>query len=341
MKNIFKNKKILVTGGTGSIGSAIVNELLKYGCQTIRVLGNDENGLYNLSLTLSNGQSFNLIQSMQKNSIRYVYGDITDLNRMITATKDIDYVIHAAAMKHVPICEYNPFEATKANVIGTENAIRASLYHEKVKKFILISTDKVVDATTVLGSTKLLAEKNVLNTNLNKGNRDLALSVVRFGNVIGTRGSVLPKFISQIKKNEIITLTDKSSTRFFVTVKDAVSCVLTSMNIMQGGEIFIPKTINSIKIHDLALALKSYFINSKSKINIVGLREGEKIHEKIITSSEVPKLKIYKNMYLLDNLNKHNLKKLNTTLKFFESDKAKILSKKAIIAYLKKNNLIK
>ncbi len=340
MKNIFKNKRVLVTGGTGSIGSAIVFELIKYGCKTIRVFSNDENGLHNLSMLLNNNENLNFIKSMKKNSIRYIYGDITDLNRIITATEDIDYVIHAAAMKHVPICEYNPFEATKVNVLGTENVVRASLTHKNVKKFILISTDKVVDATTVLGSSKLLAEKNVLTTNLNKGSRKLNLSVVRFGNVIGTRGSVLPKFISQIQKNENITLTDKSSTRFFVTVKEAVDCVISSMKMMKGGEIFIPKTIHSIKIYDLAISLKKFYPKSKSKINIIGLRDGEKVHEKIISLSEASKLKIYKNFYILDTLNKHKLKNLKMMFEYFESNKAKLLSQSKIISYLKKNNLL-
>ena len=215
MKNIFRNKTILITGGTGSIGSAIVKELLKLNCKTIRVLGSDENGLHNLSLSLSTAYQEHFIDSMMRNKIRYFYGDITDLNRMISATEDVDYVIHAAALKHVPICEYNPFEATKVNVLGTENMVKASFFHKKIKKFILISTDKVVDPTTVLGTTKLLAEKIVLNSNLNKGTRDIKLSVVRFGNVIGTRGSVLPKFIFQLKNHNSLTVTDKFSTRFF------------------------------------------------------------------------------------------------------------------------------
>ena len=206
MVNIFKNQTVLITGGTGSIGSAIVKELLKFDCKSIRVLGSDENGLHNLSLNLNHSSNENFINSMMKDKIRYFYGDITDLNRMVSAAEGADYVIHAAALKHVPICEYNPFEATKTNVIGTENMIKASFQHRSIKKFLLISTDKVVNPTTVLGTTKLLAEKIVLNSNLNKGDRKIQLSVVRFGNVIGTRGSVLPKFITQLKENKILHL---------------------------------------------------------------------------------------------------------------------------------------
>jgi UDP-N-acetylglucosamine 4,6-dehydratase len=339
MSNIFKNNTILVTGGTGSIGSAIVKELLKFDCKTIRVLGSDENGLHNLSLNINYSNNKNFINSMLKDKIRYFYGDITDLSRMVSATEGVDYVIHAAALKHVPICEYNPFEATKTNVIGTENMIKASFQHRNIKKFILISTDKVVNPTTVLGTTKLLAEKIVLNSNLNKGDRKIKLSVVRFGNVIGTRGSVLPKFINQLKDNKNLTLTDKISTRFFVTIEAAVESVLTSLNIMKGGEIFLPKTIKSIKIFDLALAICKNSKFSNSRIKITGLRQSEKVHEEIITKEELRNLKIYKDIYIIDHLNEHILPKVKKNMDFFSSEKAKILSVDEIISYLNKSNL--
>ena len=339
MKNIFKNKTVLVTGGTGSIGSYVVNELLKKNCKIIRVLSNDENGLYNSSQNLSNNNKINFFEAMKNNKIRFIYGDITDHKRMLAATENIDYVIHAAAMKHVPICEYNPFEATKVNVLGTENLIRASIQNN-ISKFILISTDKVVDPTTVLGSTKLLAEKIVINSNLNKGKNKTIFSVVRFGNVIGTRGSVLPKFISQAKQNNNLTVTDKLSTRFFVTVDKAVNAILLSLEKMKGGEIFIPKTINSLNIYDLAHAISKNYKNNK-KIKIVGLRGGEKIHEKILTKLEFLKLKIYKDLYLIDNFGNHKTPNVKNMINHFYSDKAKILSKDNIIKYLIKNNLLK
>ena len=339
MINIFKNQTILITGGTGSIGSAIVKELLKLNCKTIRVLGSDENGLHNLSLDLASSLNKNFIESMIKDKIRYFYGDITDLNRMISATEGVDYIIHAAALKHVPICEYNPFEATKTNVIGTENMIKASFYHKNIKKFILISTDKVVNPTTVLGITKLLAEKIVINSNLNKGYRKIKLSVVRFGNVIGTRGSVLPKFITQLKKNENITLTNKVTTRFFVTIEAAVKSVLTSFEIMKGGEIFVPKTINAIKIFDLARALCKNYNFSDSRIKIIGLRQSEKIHEEILTKEELYNLKIYKDIYVIDHMNLHKLAKVKKMMSFFSSDQAKVLALDEIVTYLKKFNL--
>ena len=333
-----KNKKILITGGTGSIGSAVVKELLKYKCSTIRILGSDENGLHNLSLNLSIDSKENFFQLMKKNNVRFIYGDITDRNRLITATEDIDFVIHAAAMKHVPICEYNPFEATKVNVLGTENLIRASIYN-KVSKFILISTDKVVEPTTCLGTTKLLAEKLVINSNLNKGNKKIDLSVVRFGNVIGTRGSVLPKFILQAKNNKTLTVTDVKSTRFFVSIKDAVDSILTSLVIMQGGEVFIPKTIYSMRIYDLARVVSQYF-NKKPKIDVMGLRGDEKVDEKILSEHELLRLKKYKDLYLIDNFNKHKFGKVKNKMDYFCSNKAKILNSKQITKYLVKNSLL-
>lgn len=338
MLNTFKNKKILITGGTGSIGSAALNEILKLKCKTIRVLGSDENGLHNLSLKLSN-KNENFFKLMKRNKIRFIYGDITDQNRMYNAMEDIDIVIHAAAMKHVPICEYNPFEATKVNVLGTENLIRAAL-SRNINKFLFISTDKVVDPTTCLGATKLLAEKIVLNSNLTKGKKKTLFSVVRFGNVIGTRGSVLPKFIEQLKSNSKITLTDKISTRFFVTVNDAVNAIIKSIDLMKGGEIFLPKTINAIKIHDLVLALNKIYKFSKSKVILSGLRAGEKVHEGLITEKEYNYLKQSNNIYIIDQINKHKFKKIKTKVKYFNSENANILKVSQIINYLKKNNLL-
>lgn len=334
----FKNKKILITGGTGSIGSAVLSKILKLNCKTVRVLGSDENGLHNLSLNLTN-KSDNFFKLMKLNKIRFIYGDITDKDRMFNAMEDIDIVVHAAAMKHVPICEYNPYEATKVNVIGTQNLISAALMRN-IEKFLLISTDKVVDPTTCLGATKLLAEKIVLNSNLTRGKKKTLLSVVRFGNVIGTRGSVLPKFIDQFKNNNNITLTDKISTRFFVTVNDAVDSILQSIDIMKGGEIFIPKTLNAIKIYDLAIALNKIFDNSKSKIVLSSLRAGEKIHESIIADKEYPFLKYHNNTFIIDKDNKHRFKKIRNGMSYFNSENARLLSVNNIVNYLNKNKLI-
>ena len=339
MKNIFKNKVVLVTGGTGSIGSIIVHELLKKKCKAIRVLSNDENGLYNFSLDLSNSNKLNFFQSMKNNKIRFIYGDVTDYNRMCNVCENVDYVIHAAALKHVPICEYNPYEATKVNVQGTENLIQSALKNN-IQKFILISTDKVVDPSTCLGSSKLLAERITLNSNLRKGYKKTIFSVVRFGNVIGSRGSVLPQFISQIKNKKNLTLTHKKTTRYFVTINEAVNCVITAIKKMKGGEIFIPKNIRSIQINELANVIISFFKEKKSKIIITGLRENEKLHEKIISENEQQKLNEFKNVFILDTQKKHKMKKNIKIKNYFSSEKLKFLNQKMLLNYLLKNKLL-
>ena len=339
MKNIFKNKVVLVTGGTGSIGSIIVSELLKKKCKAIRVLSNDENGLYNFSLSLSNTNKLNFFQSMKSNKIRFIYGDVTDYNRMRNVCENVDYIVHAAALKHVPICEYNPYEATKVNVQGTENLIQSALKNN-VKKFILISTDKVVDPSTCLGSSKLLAERITLNSNLRKGFKKTIFSVVRFGNVIGSRGSVVPQFVSQIKSKKNLTLTHKKTTRYFVTIKEAVNCVMTAINEMRGGEIFLPKNIRSIQIYELANVIISFYKKTKSKIIVTGLRENEKLHEKIISENEQQMLKEFKNVFILDTQKKHSIKKSVKLKNYFSSKKLNFLNNKMLLNYLLKNKLL-
>ena len=221
MINIFKNQTILITGGTGSIGSAIVKELLKLNCKTIRVLGSDENGLHNLSLDLASSLNKNFIESMIKDKIRYFYGDITDLNRMISATEGVDYIIHAAALKHVPICEYNPFEATKTNVIGTENLIKLCKI-KKIKSFVFSSTSaiygdvrgKVSENNLKIpknnyGRTKLFSEYLIKNY-FSKSNTNFA--ILRYFNVVGAdpllrsgqlcEGSLFKEISKNLAKNK-------------------------------------------------------------------------------------------------------------------------------------------
>ena len=171
MKNIFKNKKILITGASGSIGKAVLLKLLKNNCKVIRAMSNDENSLFELWEKIKKSLLTGLSEQMEKHRVRYIQGDVSDKARCITACENIDIIIHAAAMKHVPFCEYNPFEATKTNVVGTENMVAAAL-ENNVSRFILVSTDKVVNPTSVLGATKLLSERIVINSNLNKGLKD-------------------------------------------------------------------------------------------------------------------------------------------------------------------------
>lgn len=333
-KTLFKNQTILITGATGSIGSAITEKILKFNCKVIRAMSNDEDGIYKLSEELTE-KNEKLSINMQKNKIRYFVGDIRDPKRCEEICHNVDILIHAAAMKHVPICEYNPQEAIKTNVEGTRNLIRAAL-KSKVKKFIFISTDKVVNPTSQMGKSKLMAENLILKENKNINNHKTKFSIIRFGNIIGSRGSVLPKFLFQIKNNQNLTVTSKNMTRFFVTINYAVNMILNAIDIMKGSEIFIIKNMNSIKIYDLALALKKHY-NFSKKISINGEREGEKLYEELATSDEKENLTTNKNFIILK---KKKLKKsLNKNIQL-NSNNAKKLNKEQIISFLKKNHFL-
>lgn len=281
IKNIFYKKNVLVTGGSGSIGSGIVQLLLKKKCKVIRVLSNDENGIYELSERL-NGLNKKLSLKMKSNKIRYLIGDIRDLRRCLLATNKIDIVIHAAAMKHVPICEYNIDETYKTNVIGTKNLVDACLKNN-VKRFLFISTDKAADPTSEMGKSKFEAEKIVIEANKKKITK---FSVIRFGNILFSRGSVIFKFIKQINSKQKITITGENVSRFFVSLNLAVKCIANSIEVMKGREIFVVMKMPAFKIIDLAKAIKSIF-KSNNSIKIIGLREGEKNYEKLISSKEI------------------------------------------------------
>ena len=214
--NFLKNKKILITGGTGSIGSSLVLSLIKSDCKVIRVMSNDENGLYELSKKINNKFLINydlFFNQMSKNKIRFFLGDVRDLKRCHEITKGVDIVIHAAAIKHVNISEYNSNEAIQTNFIGTKNILRASIKN-KVSKFLFVSTDKVVSPTNVMGKSKMLAENYVINLKKKTKNKKIKVSAIRFGNVIGSRGSVVPNFVSLLNKKRNIIVTDKKMARF-------------------------------------------------------------------------------------------------------------------------------
>jgi UDP-N-acetylglucosamine 4,6-dehydratase len=298
IKNFFTGKSILVTGASGSIGSEIVLKLLSTNCKVVRALSNDENGIYQLMSYINNNHKLFLKEIMEKNKVRFLIGDVRDYKRNLEACKNIDIVIHAAAMKHVPICEYNSEETYKTNVIGTKNLIRACL-KRKVKFFLLISTDKAAKPSSVMGKSKLEAEKIVLKSNLK--NNLTKFSAIRFGNVIGSRGSVLLKFLDQIKNNQNITVADKTVTRFFITINQATNEILNALKVMKGKELFIIKNMKAIRIIDLARTLKSIF-NYKKKIKIIGLSEGEKLHEELITHNELGRA------HFLNNLINKNIK---------------------------------
>ena len=284
---MIKNKNVLITGGTGSFGKKFILKLLeKKLSNRIVVYSRDEQKQYNLS------------KQINSDKIRYFIGDVRDKSRLDSAMQNIDIVIHAAAMKHVDIAEYNPMEAIKTNVLGAQNVIDACL-NNNVKKVIALSTDKAASPINLYGATKLTSDKLFVAANNFKGNKDIKFSVVRYGNVMGSRGSVIPLFLNQRKKN-IFTITDRKMTRFNITLEEGVNFVLNSLKIMRGGEIFVPK-IPSYKIIDLVNS-----VSKNPKIKIIGIRPGEKIHEEMISSEESLNVVEYKNFYVVIPNSKFN-----------------------------------
>lgn len=276
-KKIFKGKRILVTGGTGSIGSEIVRQLLNYEPKQIRIYSRDESKQFFLQQELNSDE--------HKEILRFLIGDIRDKERLDRAFNDIDIVFHAAALKHVPFCEDNPFEAVKTNIQGTQNVLDLAIDH-KVEKVIAISSDKAVNPNTVMGISKLMMERLVVSASNYSGDPNIKFSVVRFGNVINSRGSVIPLWIDQIKKGKAVTVTDKRMERYFMSIEDAVRLVFMVVAIMKGSEIFVLK-MPKYNIYDLALeVIKRYSKEKKVTIKIIGAREREKMDEKLFTEDE-------------------------------------------------------
>ena len=278
LKNFYEDKTILVTGGVGSIGSEIVRKILEYNPKVVRVLDNNETGLFDLE------------QELQTEKIRAFVGDIKDKERLKRAIENVDIVFHAAALKHVPLCEYNPFEAVKTNAIGTQNLIDVAM-DEEVEKFSTISTDKAVNPVNVMGATKLLAERLTVSANFYKGERKTAFSCVRFGNVWDTRGSVIPLFRRQIQNGGPLTVTDLNMTRFTMSIVKAVELVLKAAEMAEGGEIFIFK-MSALRIGDLAeelirdLAPEYGYAPNAIEMKNIGRRAGEKLYEELMTEEE-------------------------------------------------------
>lgn len=292
MNELFKGKKILVTGGTGSIGSVIVRRLLKFTPRVIRVFSNDEDGLFNLQQELLNYEN-----------LRFLVGDIKDGDRLRRAMENIDLVFHCAALKHVPSCEYNPFEAVKTNVIGTQNVIEAALDQE-VEKVITISTDKAANPTNVMGVTKLLAERLTVSANYYKGSRKTVFACVRFGNVLDSRGSIVPLIRKQIEGGGPVTITEPDMTRFVMTIPGAVELVMEAAEKACGGEIFVLQ-MSALQIGDLVEALKEEvapqygYDPGQIETKIIGRRAGEKQHEELVTDSESTHTQELGNMFVI------------------------------------------
>ncbi|MFA5089357.1 MAG: UDP-N-acetylglucosamine 4,6-dehydratase family protein [Candidatus Omnitrophota bacterium] len=279
LKRFYEGKTVLVTGGVGSIGSFLVREVLRYSPQSVRIFDNNETGLFDLE------------QELDPKKIRSFIGDIRDKERLTMAMEGVDIVFHAAALKHVPICEFNPFDAIKTNVLGTQNVLDAAL-SQGVQKVVTISTDKAVNPANVMGATKLLAERLTISANNYRGHvKKTQLSCVRFGNVLNSRGSVIPLFVRQIQNKGPVTVTHPEMRRFFMDIPSATRLILTAGMLSRGNEIFILK-MPAMSIMDLAEVLRDEFASRSGfdpgtiPITVVGLRVGEKIDEVLMTLDE-------------------------------------------------------
>ena len=282
---MFNNKTILITGGTGTFGTNFVKYIIKKKIKVKKIIifSRDELKQNKMKNHFTNNKIVNL---------RYLIGDIRDKERLRSVLNDVDIIIHAAALKHVPISEYNPFETIKTNVLGSQNLIEIAL-EKNIDKIISLSTDKAASPINLYGATKLCADKLVVSTENIKGKKKTIFSVVRYGNVFGSRGSVVPKFIDDVKKTNELKITDMSMTRFSLSVEKAVEIVLWSIKNSVGGEIIIPK-IPSYKLNDLANA-----VSAKSKVKVIGIRPGEKIHEEMVTSMDSYNTFSFKNYYVI------------------------------------------
>ena len=268
---MINNKTIMIIGATGSFGQKFTKSILKkFKPKKVICYSRDEAKQFEMSN--------DLFFKRYKKIIRFFIGDVRDYKRLLFAMQDADIVIHAAALKQVSIGEYNPFEVIKTNIFGAQNIIECAL-SLGVKKVIALSTDKAAAPINLYGATKLCSDKLFTSANFYSGKKDIKLSVVRYGNVMASRGSVIPHFIKN-KKSNVFTVTDKRMTRFNLTLEEGVNFVLQSLRIMQGGEIFVPK-IPSYRIMDV---VKS--ISNNPKIKYIGIRPGEKLHEELITRSD-------------------------------------------------------
>ena len=273
---MFNDKILMITGGTGSFGSAVLERLLKEKFKEIRIFSRDE-----LKQEL-------MRHRFKSNKLKFFIGDVRDHNSVKIATKGVDFIFHAAALKQVPSCEFYPEEAYKTNVVGTQNIMNAAI-ENNVKKCVLLSTDKAVYPVNAMGVSKAMAEKLLIAKARFQEKGNTVFCITRYGNVMCSRGSVIPLFISQIKAKRHMTITDPKMTRFLMSLENSVELVLHAIKNGQQGDIFVKKSPSSTII-DLAVALKELF-NSKCEIKVIGTRHGEKLFETLVSREEIFKSK--------------------------------------------------
>lgn len=329
---MFKGKKILITGGTGSLGSALTRRLLNTDANTIRIYSRDEL------------KQIEMQTKFVDKRLRFLIGDIRDKERLSRALEDIDIVIHAAALKHVPIAEYNPFEAVKTNVYGAQNLIEACL-DKNVETVLAIGTDKAVAPFNTYGATKLLMERIFVSANYYKGNHNVRFLCVRYGNVLGSRGSVVPKFVQQIQNGEDITITDENMTRFNITMDQALDLIMRALKNGQGGEVFIPK-LKAYRVGDIRDAIIE-LMKSKVKTKTISVRSGEKFHEALISHDEIRNTYENSDDYvILEQQNQDEYLKNNSKIKktlltdTYSSDSVDLYTKNELKNILLKQKLV-
>ena len=271
---MFNGKTLLITGGTGSFGNAVLNRFLSTDIKEIRIFSRDEKKQDDMRKSFSNDK------------LKFYIGDVRNLESVRDAVKGVDYIFHAAALKQVPSCEFFPMEAVRTNVLGTDNVLTAAI-DEGVKKVVCLSTDKAAYPINAMGTSKAMMEKVAIAKSRNIKPEDTTISVTRYGNVMASRGSVIPLFINQIKTKQALTITDASMTRFLMNLDEAVDLVLFAFKNAQQGDLFVQKSPAST-VGDLAQALKKLF-KSDVDINIIGTRHGEKAHETLMTKEECAK----------------------------------------------------
>lgn len=318
-----KDKSVLITGGTGSIGKELLYQVLAAGAKVVRVFSRNEYAQYLLGIELK--------QKSFADRTRLLLGDVRDRDRVLRASTNIEIIFHCAALKHVTACEFNPFEAVKTNVIGTQNIVEAAIQNN-VERFVAISTDKAVSPTNTMGATKLLAERLVTSAEYYKGNCRTRFSAVRFGNVLGSSGSVIPLFIDQIRNGGPVTLTHREMLRFFMSIPDAVKLVLRAGAVGKGGEVFILK-MPVMNIYDLVSVLielfaKPYGLDPKQiAISDMGVQPGEKLQEELMTEEEGMLAEEFEQFFVINPFGIRSSHKLGNSYKC--TDQAK-LDKKAI-----------
>lgn len=318
------NKKILITGGTGSFGKKFVEIVLKrFKPAKLIIFSRDEL------------KQVEMKRQFNARCMRYFIGDVRDESRLHRAFQDVDIVIHAAALKHVPVAEYNPFEAVKTNVVGAENIINVAI-DNGVEKVVALSSDKAVNPVNMYGATKLCADKMFVASNHYAGAGRTRFSVVRYGNVLGSRGSVIPVF-RELKKTGKIPITDLRMTRFWISLEGAVELVLNALELMEGGEIFVPK-IPSMRLTDLAEVIAP----GCSKV-ITGIRPGEKLHEVLIPRDEMRKTLEFRDMFVIcpdfegwKNRRLRGGKSLKSEFEYSSENNAQWLSRRDLETFLKK-----